>query len=167
MSGVIPETLPAQIADLFNRISELERRTQNKERTGTIHEVDPEKGLARVMLEEDDGTGKPFLTPWIPWRESAMGANRTHMPPSVGQQVKVTSESGDLTDAEIENSLPSDEIERPSKKGNEFILSKVGDFELRVSDGGDLAIVKVGSTELELRASGLVVKAPDIEFKRS
>ena len=39
-----------------------------------------------------------MITGWIPWAEPAAGANKTHNPPSVGQQVQILSESGDLYD---------------------------------------------------------------------
>ena len=51
----IPFKVEDQIADLYTRIAEQERRQQNAKRTGTIHEVDAKKGLAMVMLKEQGG----------------------------------------------------------------------------------------------------------------
>lgn len=115
---MIPRTIAEIVLHLLHGQEELERRFENRERTGTIHEVDAEKGLARVKLGEDKN-GQPFLTPWIPWMETAMGFIRTHFPPEVGEQVKVVSESGDLTDAVIVTSIPSNQFKRPHNKTRE------------------------------------------------
>lgn len=164
---MVPETVQGQVADLYKQVAEINRRLQNRSRTGTVSEVDAEKGVARVILLEDDGTGKPFKSPWVQWREMAMGQNKTHMPPSVGQQVALVSENGDLTDAVIDMSLPSENNPRPSDKGDSYILSKVGPFELHVSDGGGKAVIKVGGTSLTLTEAQLVVSSPDIEINKS
>lgn len=108
----VPATIPDMLADLYKRIADLERRLQNKKRTGIIHEVDAAKGLARVKLDEDDN-GKPYLTGWLPWKMPAIGQTKINVPPSVGQQVDVVSESGDLTDALIDSSIRSDENPLP------------------------------------------------------
>ncbi len=107
------------VADLFHRLAEVERRQANHRRPGTVTEVDADKGLARVKLSEDPETGKPFLTPLIPWKMAAMGATKINIPPSVGQQVDVVSETGDLTDATIESSLRSDANPMPAAKPGE------------------------------------------------
>lgn len=107
------------IADLFHRIADVERRMQSNRRTGTIAEVDPDKGIARVKLGEDPKTGKPYLSPWVPWKMAAMGATKVNMPPSVGQQVEIVSESGDLTDAIIDGSLRSNDNPLPGAKPGE------------------------------------------------
>lgn len=99
--------LPDIIAELFHRIAVLERQRQNARRTGTVESVDPEKGVARVRLNEDPNTGKPYLTAEIPWKMPSNGAVSVNIPPSVGQQVDVVSENGDLTDAVIDASLRS------------------------------------------------------------
>lgn len=130
-----PATLEEMIVDLYWRTRDAERRARTKKRTGEVVEVDPEKGLVRVQLTEG-GKYPPFLTGWIPWREQAMGAMRTHFPPSAGQQVVVQSENGDLTDAEVETSLPSDNVERPSQSGEEYVLADVGGTRIVVTAGG-------------------------------
>lgn len=146
----IPFKLEDQLADIYKRIAELDRRQQNAKRTGTIHEVDAKKGLARVMLknEGDDG-GKPYLGPWMPWGEISAGAIKTHFPPSVGQQVKVVSESGDLSDAEIDMSIPSNDNPRPHDKEAEGVIT-VGDT--RIFFSGDA--VKIKSPRIDLNPEG-------------
>ena len=70
------------------------------------------RGLARVKFEERDG--RPYLGPWMPWKEIASGGIKSHIPPTVGEQVDVLSESGDLADGVIDMSTPSNENPRPA-----------------------------------------------------
>lgn len=107
----IPRTLNGQIADIYRRLAEAERRARNRKRTGTITEVDNAKGLARVEISKTDGTA--FVSPWLPWKEIAAGGIKSHIPPTVGEQVDVVSENGDLTDAVIDMSTPSNQNARP------------------------------------------------------
>lgn len=140
--------------DLRRRIAELERRQRSQSRTGVIAEVDPGNGSARVKLQ--DGT-EPFLTGWIPWAEGSAGANKTHNPPSVGQQVQVISESGDLHDAVIQGSLNSDANGRPSGAGDEYVLASVGAASVTISGGGASMVLTVGGVSATLTAAGLEV----------
>ena len=128
---MIPHTLPEQVADLYRRLGEVERRARNRKRTGKVKEVDHGKGLARVELSSQDGN--PFLTGWIPWKEIASGGIKSHIPPTVGEQVDVVSESGDLTDAVIDMSTPSNANPRPHD-GPDAVLTK-GEVRLFISDG--------------------------------
>lgn len=131
----IPRSFPEMIVDLYKRVEELNRRVENRERTGTVTEVDAQKGLARVQLGEDD-EGKPYLTAWIPWEEQRQGFIKTFFPPSVGEQVKVGSESGDMTDAIIRGGLPSTANARPHNKPNEAMI-KIGEkHTILMTEGG-------------------------------
>lgn len=143
---MLPNTLAEIIIDQRYRLEELERRMENRERSGTIAEVDAKKGLARVKIDTDDKSGQPFLTPWIPWKELSMGAIKTHFPPSVGEQVKVVSESGDLTDAQIDFSTPSNSNERPHDKDAEGVI-QIGDTRLLIT--GDKVVLKSGTIVLD------------------
>lgn len=113
---------PGIVADLFHRVEDVERRLQSHRRTGTIAEVDASRGKARVKLSEDPKTGKPYLSPWLPWAMPAMGATKVNIPPSVGQQVEIVSESGDLTDAVINVSLRSDANPLPGAQPGEMVV---------------------------------------------
>lgn len=146
-------TLAEIIDDLRRRVSELERRAGSKKRTGVITEVDAAKGLARVKLTDGD---KPLVTGWIPWAEPSAGANKTHNPPSVGQQVEIMSETGDLHDASIQGSLNSDLNGRPSAAGDEYVLVSVGAASIKVSGGGAEIVFTIGGYSLTLSAAGAV-----------
>ncbi|MFT0892733.1 phage baseplate assembly protein V [Pseudochelatococcus sp. G4_1912] len=151
--------LAAHFARLNYRIAELERRNRNRSRIGTVTEVDPDKGKARVELAND------FVSDWIPWQEQAAGSARTHFPLSIGQQVRVRSQNGDLTDAEIEASLPSDTNTRPSQKGDEYVLLEVGSTRIAVSDGGATASITVGGSTLTITDGNMMLEATEITLK--
>ena len=68
-----------------------------------------------------------------------MGAIKTHFPPSIGEQVKLESESGDLTDAVIDTSLPSNANPRPHDKLAEAKI-QIGDtYILMTADGIEIS----------------------------
>jgi len=135
--------LPDIMADVFNRLAELERRQQNRSRKGKVVEVNAAEGWARVELNKDPKTGKPFLSPKIPWQMPAMGATKVNIPPSVGQQVEVVSESGDLTDAVINNSLRSNANPQPD------------------ANPGD-GVITTGDTRIFFSGSEVRIKSPKI-----
>jgi|ETNmetMinimDraft_28_1059901.scaffolds.fasta_scaffold11570_5 hypothetical protein len=145
--------LPEQMDDMRRRLAALERRLGSQGRTGVVTEVDAANGLARVQLTEGD---VPMLTGWIPWVEPAAGANKTHNPPSVGQQVEIKSESGDLHDATIQGSLNSASNGRPSGAGDEFVLLSVGAASIKATGGGSAIVISIGGYSLTLSAAGAV-----------
>lgn len=149
------------IETLHRRVAELERRNACRNRTGVIAEVDPARGKARVRLLDGD---RPFLTGWIPWEEAAAGANKTHNPPSVGQQVSIASESGDLEDATIRGSLNSGANARPSGAGDEFILAQVGQASVKISGGGSRMEFQVGPSKVTLSPDGIDISGPQVKL---
>lgn len=149
------------INDLRRRVADLERRQRAQTRTGVIDQVDPAQGRARVRLQDGE---KPFLTGWLPWEEAAAGSMKTHNPPSVGQQVRLFSESGDLTDATIQGSLNSDANARPSGAGDEYILASVGGASITISGGGASMVLKVGGSTVTLTAGTIVLDAARIDL---
>ncbi|WP_068305293.1 phage baseplate assembly protein V [Pararhodobacter sp. CCB-MM2] len=140
-------------------VSEISRRRQWQNRTGVVHSVDAGRGLARVQLNDAD---PPFLTGWIPWSEPSAGSNRTHNPPSVGQQVQLTSESGDLHDAVIQGSLNSNANGRPSAAGDEYVMAAVGEARISITGGGAAIALTVGGVTATLSAAGLALTGGSI-----
>lgn len=140
--------LPDIIADIYHRLEGVERRFQSHRRTGTVAEVDATKGLARIKLGEDPKTGKPFLSPWVPWTMPAMGATKINIPPSVGQQVEIVSETGDMTDAIINTSLRSDANPMPDAQPGEVVIVNTGKVVFRTPhyrvEAGKVEYVKSG-----------------------
>lgn len=146
MRGLPPDDLPRAFGWLSRKVADDARRNRNRKRFGRVVEVDAEKGLARIDLKAD-GASEPFRSAWLPWREQAMGSMRTHFPLSVGQEVVVRSENGDLTDAEIDTSLPTEDTSRPSQSGSEYVLADVGDTRIVVR-GGEV-VIATGTLKVE------------------
>ncbi|ORE90544.1 phage-related baseplate assembly protein V [Stappia sp. 22II-S9-Z10] len=157
--SAIPSTLEDVLGQILFKLADDERRNRGRVRMGTIEEVDAEKGLARVKLGEQ-GEYPPLLSPWIRWKEQAMGDMRTHFPPSKGQQVRVVSQNGEIADAEIDLSIPQDSIERPSSSGSEYVLADVGGTRIVVSDGK--IVIKTGAIEIE--ADSWVANVPSVDW---
>jgi len=134
--------LVGQLLELHRRVAELERRARGRKRTGTVSEVDHAKGLARVKLSEQEG--KDFVSPWLPWKEVAAGGIKSHIPPTVGEQVDVTSESGDLADAVIDMSTPSSSNPRPHD-GPEAVITKGS---CRIEIGDDTVSIAAGKVKI-------------------
>jgi len=133
-----------RFVEVERKLADLERRARNRRRTGVVTVVDTAKGLARVKIGDGE---RPFISPWVPWKEIAAGGIKSHIPPTVGQQVDIVSESGDLTDGVIDFSTPSDANPRPH-------------------DGADAVITK-GSVRLFISDSEVKVDAPAIVFTAS
>lgn len=106
---MIPRTLGGQVADLYYRVAEIERRARNRKRTGTIAEVGEGDNAGKYRVQLSEQGGKPYLSPWIKSRTVAAGQVKIDAVRKVGEQVDVISESGDLTDAVIDMSTYSDE----------------------------------------------------------
>ena len=153
----IPRTLNGQIADIYRRLAEAERRARNRKRTGTVTEVDNAKGLARVEISKTDGTA--FVSPWLPWKEIAAGGIKSHIPPTVGEQVDVVSENGDLTDAVIDMSTPSNQNARPHD-GPEAVITK-GAVRIEISDDTTTITTPTAIVNSEEKA---VVTSPEIHL---
>jgi len=147
----VPTKLEDQIADLFYRLAELERRGQNAKRTGKVVETDYEAGKYRIEFKEEGSNGKPYISPWLPLKEQGAGAIKVYCPLSVGEQVSVKSESGDMADAEIEGSLNWKDEPKPHNKGGEYVM-QIGSTRLLVTDS--LFRVEAGKVEFEKAGAG-------------
>jgi phage baseplate assembly protein gpV len=126
-----PSKLPDQIVAIIFRIAELERRNRNRRRKGKISEVSDDGSKYRVKLSEQGD--KPFLTPWIKARTLAAGGVKVDVRYSVGEQVDVVSENGDMTDAQIDFSTYSDD--NPRENIDSAFHIKIGDTVIEASAG--------------------------------
>ena len=145
--------LPDIIADIYTRLAEIDRRRANGKRTGTIHEVDDAKGLYRVKLGTDDD-GAPFLTPWMPNQEMAMGDVRIATGLTVGEQVDIVSETGDLSDAMIATSIEQDKHPRPPVKAGEYRIRREAD-DVEIYLGPDKTLLKAKGATLTITSRGV------------
>lgn len=163
---MIRNSLGEIVADTRHRLEEIERRIEYREWTGKITDVDYEKGLARVQLDTDAKSGKPFKSPWVPWKEIAMGNVKTHFPVSIGEEVKLVSQSGDLTDAIIDFSIPSNSNKRPHDKGGEAVI-QIGNTRLLIT-GNEIRlkagkIITEGETHLGGEGGQLLHRKGDVD----
>lgn len=84
-----------ELANLRNRIAELERMMDNTFRMGTVEEVNPKDGLMRLKIGKDS-EGNDQLSPWRPYAQMA-GALKLHSPVSKGQNMILISPAGDTS----------------------------------------------------------------------
>lgn len=143
----------SELVELAARVAELERRTAGKLRHGTVEEVDASKHIMRLKL----GTavdGQPFLSPWIPYTQTA-GALKVHTPPSKGQQFTMLAPTGDWQQAVAIPLTWSDANPSPSSKGDENVIT-YGNVALTLKD--NLTKVKVGSAEFDVTSTHIKAK---------
>lgn len=136
---MIPKTLTGQVADLYYRLAEIERRARNRKRTGTIAEVGSGENAGKYRVQLSEPGGKPYFSPWMKTRTVGAGGVKIDVVRTVGEQVDVVSESGDLTDAVIDMSTYSDENARENG-GNVPLHIKIGDAVLAMS-GAEVRIM--------------------------
>lgn len=149
------------MASLNRRVDDLERRRANQSRVGRVVETDYERGLYRVELDANGSDGRPFLSPWIPRREWAIGQIKMHVPLSVGEQVVVTSENGELVDGAIDGVLPSDANQRASARGGELVIT-LGETTLTLTETS--ARLEVGASHLEMTGSKITLRADQVDI---
>lgn len=148
---MIPNELPKQIAHLYHRLGEIERRARNRKRKGTIAEIGTGDNVGKYKVKLSENGGNPYVSGWIKSRVLGGGATKIDVMRAVGEQVDVVSESGDLTDAEIDLSTYSDSNARENG-GNVPLHIKIGSTVVAVS--GDLVEITgntkiVGDVEIE------------------
>jgi phage baseplate assembly protein V len=140
-----------RVVELERKIAEQERRNRNRRRTGVISEVDTKKGIARVKFSDKP---REYKSGWLPWLEIAAGGTSSHIPPIVGEQVDVVSESGDLTDAVIDFSTHSDKNPRPHD-GPEMVIKRK-DGTTRITYADDKVTIETG--EFVVKANKIVLE---------
>lgn len=146
---MIPNNLPDQMADIYGRLAEIERRGRNRKRTGRVAEVGTGENAGKYRVKLGEQGGKPYLSPWIRPRTLAAGGVKIDVVLSEGEQVDVHSESGDLADATIDLSTYSEENARENADVPFHI--KIGDTVIGAS--GD-TITMNGATMTLTASSG-------------
>lgn len=141
---MIPDSPEDVITDIYHRLAEIERRNRNRKRTGTIAEGPDDKGRYRVKISEQGGT--PYLSPWVKPKTYAAGGVKMDVVYTVGEQVDLVSESGDLTDAVIEMSTYSEANARENT-GNVPLHIKIGSTVIQA--GGDGVKITAGKIVLD------------------
>lgn len=148
------------IRGLSQRIAELERKSDNAIRHGTVEEVDAKNKLVRLRVGGTDD--EPFESPWVPYGQMA-GALKLHSPPSKGQQMTMFSPGGDFLQAVALPFHWSDQNPSPSDKEDEHVLT-FGSWRLTLK-AGELTIegpeftVKSGGSTFKVSGDGIVSEA--------
>lgn len=142
--------------------AEIERRLANVAREGTIHAVDAGARKVRVKIGTDPD-GRPVLTPWQPWTERA-GVIKTWSPPSVGEQVRVISPSGDIAQGWVELGGFSTANPAPSTDPQAHVMT-IGDVVITAKNGlvsivqGE-ARVSIADGEITLKGAKITTDGP-------
>lgn len=147
-----------EIAELVVRVVALEQRLAGMMRHGTVLEVDPAKGLARLDLGVDDD-GKPLQSPWVPYAQVA-GAMKFHSPPSKGQQMTLMSPNGDWMQGIAVPMHWSNQNKSPSDKGDEHVMTYGG---VTITIKGDSYTIKVGGVTVEISGAGVKITGGRVE----
>lgn len=155
------------ILSLVQEVSELKRRTAASNWRGTVKDVDPVKGTARLVLGQDED-GNDVLSPALPYAQTA-GALKIHNPPSVGQQMEISTAAGDMEQGTIRPLHWSSQNTAPSTNGNEHVAT-LGDFKIEIRSGElVLTVPKIkfvaGGSTFELTGAGLKMVAADYDFQ--
>lgn len=136
---MIANSLEGQMRDIFFRLAEVERRARNRKRTGTVAEIGTGENAGKYRVRLSGADGKPYLSGWLKARTLGAGSVKVDVMRSVGEQVDVVSESGDLTDALIDLSIYSEANGRENG-GNVPLHIKIGDAVLSMS-GDEVRII--------------------------
>lgn len=153
-------------------IPELERRTANAIRVGTIMAIDLAK--ARVRVKSGD-----IESAWLPWSTGrASAAKRRWDPPEVGEQVVMLSPSGDMRQAVVLTGVYKASAAAPSDSGDKDATvygdgttieydrashTLTADLQgTKVLASREKIELTIGSTKLTLTASGATLDAQQL-----
>lgn len=140
------------LSTIFQRLAEVERRLDGAQQFGLVDEVD----AARQMVRLDLGDG--LRSPWVPYGQSA-GALKIHAPPTVGQQMSLSSPSGDMTQGVAAPLSFTDSEPSPSSDGSSNTLT-FGRVQVHLTENG-VTITASGVT-VAITAAGLAITGGEV-----
>lgn len=143
--SVLPDGMRGQVAWIVREIAEMKRRERNRSRDGKVIEANPEAGLYKVRLRPADGDTPAYDTGWLRVQAISTGTVKIQGEPVIGQPVRVVTESGDMTDAEIALSSFNEDNARPHDLNGELKIS--------VSDGAYSQLLKADGSETSMATS--------------
>lgn len=149
-------------------LPDMERRTANQIRYGTILAVDYAGARVRIKSGEIESA-------WLPWSTGrASAAKRRWDPPEIGEQVVMLSPGGDLRQAVVLTGVFQQSAGAPSASPDKD-TTVYGDgavveydrgshtYTVDVPAGGKI-VLKCGATTLEISNTGVVLTAPNVDF---
>ncbi len=153
------------LTEMAMRITELARRVRNIIRYADVTEVDPAKGLVKVV-DKGGGEGKDLHSPWRPWAEvgapRSAGNGTTWRPPTKGQRVMWISPSGNPGEGIIMAAAFSNECAAPSQSGDEHVET-IGNAKTTMKDGSHK--LEVGGAIVEVTPGKIKLKCGEIEIE--
>ncbi len=148
-----PSRAHGTLADMDS--AELARLIENLIRLGTVAEVDYGRP-PRVRVQ----TGG-ITTDWLPWIERRAGGTRTWNPPTKGEQVVLLSVSGELRNAVILCSIPTDDTDVPSHSPDETVTEYPDGATVTYNHAAGLLAVKGVTTILVEASTQIIQRCPD------
>lgn len=127
----------------MDRSAELTRQQQNLNNLGTVIDVNETDGLCRVEIGGNQ-------TDWIPFACARSGDTQVWMPPSIGEQVELISQSGELSTAIVGQSVCSDANPPPQNPSHPQIRFKDG-AEFRYDPDAHVLFVNLPSGTAKLQ----------------
>ncbi len=93
-------------------------RTRSLVRLGRVSAVDGATYRARVQWGENEAC----QSAWVRWKTAAAGDVKIWLPPTIGEEVEITSPDGDMRNAYISGSFFNDDNPPPSSDLNKIIV---------------------------------------------
>lgn len=149
-------------------LPELERRTANQIRYGTILAVDHANARVRVKSGEIESA-------WLPWSTGrASAAKRRWDPPEVGEQVVMLAPTGDLRQAVVLTGIFQQSAAAPSASpdkdttvyGDGAVIEYDRSSHTHLVDvpAGGKILLRCGASSIEITDSGVRITSPRIDL---
>ncbi|WP_154179663.1 phage baseplate assembly protein V [Vibrio furnissii] len=152
--------------DLNFIVRDLQRRLANMIRRGKVHSVDFTQTPPRVRVDYgvNNDTEQPAITDWLPWISGRASTSRVDWEPlSVGEQVLILSESGELSSGVVVPAIASANNAVPSTSPDEHISKYSDSTEIKYDRLSHKLTITIGSDgDAELTCKTFIVNA-DIE----
>jgi len=160
------------ISAIMHQLNDLERRLANIVRLGVVDQVD--YTLARVRVKYDEHNGKPVITGWLRWITERAGGDITWWAPEIGEQVKISSPGGDLSQGIVEpalyqNTIPapanSADIHRTNYKDGSWTEYNRATHKLTITvNGGDVVLNATGNIDAAAGGNAIINAGGNVDI---
>jgi len=146
------------------KITDLERRLSNQIVIGKISKVDHKRARYRVKFGDIE-------TDWLPDVQSRSGRTKVWEGRDIGEQVIISSPSGDLAQGVILGSIHTDQTQAGDNGAHHRVIYPDGTtldyddeahaYRLSVAQGGSFELVIGGGVSITAQAGKLTINAPE------
>lgn len=148
-----------ELRGLYKEIDGLNRRLAASHMTGKVAAIKGDK--VRLELQPPDArTGKPFLSPWVQYQESAgdgVGGYSTHVPVAIGETMRLLSPHGELGSASVAiRDGYTTKNPRPTDRDDRLVIKHGGNA---ITMDGDAIELSVGGARLRITESEILTTA--------